>query len=112
MIFKTTKKEIYSQIGKKWVFGVDFCELQFLLRYTSPKAYTTGCKVYEIGETYATNGTIITMGYKSFGRRIDNKLINKYERLAEKCCYRKMDLNKKEKITNFLLKRFVKQIEK
>ena len=81
MKFRTTQKEIRT--GYVHVLKVGYCELQYLLSYESPVAYTTrregwGCDVYDIG-----NGNAISTGYAPFGDiTVSYDLCRKYEDLA------------------------------
>ena len=78
MKFKTTRKAIVNGSGR--LVYAPYAELQYLLRYHDPVAYTAGVygwnfDVYEIG-----NLTICT-GYRGMpGRRANN--IDEYEKRA------------------------------
>lgn len=83
MKFKTKKKEIMA--GYSNVICVGYCELQNLLNYKNPVAYTTraegwGCDIYEVDQN-----TVIATGYAPFGN-IDPSyaLIRQYDDEAAK----------------------------
>ena len=84
--FKTTKKEIMA--GYPYVIRIGYCELQNLLNYKNPIAYTTrtegwGCDIYEVDQT-----TVIVTGYGPFGNIEPNyDLIKQYDKEAEKYIY-------------------------
>lgn len=81
MKFKTTQKEIRN--GYVHVLKVGYCELQTLLNYEAPVAYTTstygwGSDIYDIG-----NGNAISTGYAPFGDiAVSYDLCRKYDGMA------------------------------
>lgn len=65
MKFKTTKKAIMANY--KTIIAVPYADLQYLLRFENPIAFTSGdygwnADIYDIG-----NGVAICTGYRSFG---------------------------------------------
>jgi len=71
MKFKTTKKSIKENYNK--ILSVSYCNMQNLLKYENPIAYSTrsegwSCDYYYIG------GVLISEGYSP----IDNKNMKKY----------------------------------
>lgn len=83
MKFKTTQKEIKANYNT--IICVPYCELQNLLEYESPVAYTVrregwAADIYDMG-----SGVAIVTGYAPFGNvRPSYELRERYERTAEK----------------------------
>lgn len=81
MKFKTTKRDIMANYGS--VIKVGYCDLQNLLNYESPIAYTTGVYGWN-ADIYDFGGAVIVTGYRPFGNiRPDYEIINRYETEAE-----------------------------
>ena len=84
MKFKTTKKAVNEGYGTRIEIG--YADLQFLLKYKDPAAYTTrtegwGADIYDFG-----NVAIVT-GYAPFGNfRPDYDMVHRYDKAAEKAC--------------------------
>lgn len=78
MKFKTTKKEVKE--GYRNIIKIGYCDLQYLLYYRNPIAYTSGtygwnADIYEIGR-----GSAICTGYRPFGDiKADYELIREYD---------------------------------
>ena len=109
MKYRTTKKAINEGYNNRICVG--YCNLQHLLNYESPVAYTAnssgwGADIYDFG-----NVAIIT-GYAPFGNiRPGYEVCNKYENEAQKIRY---DYSigyeeQKEKLNN-LIKEFIKEV--
>ncbi len=80
MKYKTTRKEVMN--GYARVYSVGYCELQTLLRYKNPVAYTSGqygwnADIYDFGRT------AIVMGYRPFGTEIPYETVRQYEHDAQ-----------------------------
>lgn len=109
MKYKTTKKSINSGYTSKICVG--YCNLQNLLNYESPTAYTTrsegwAADIYDFGDV-----AIIT-GYAPFGNiRPGYELCKKYETQAEKirCDYSLSWEAQKEAIQQ-LIHEFIKEV--
>ena len=76
--FKATKK----QFAYDTVLKVGYCQLQMLLRFEEPIAYSSGvygwsCDYYQIGSVY------ICTGYNPIGKEINHSIIKKYETAAD-----------------------------
>jgi hypothetical protein len=86
MKFKTTQKEIRANYNK--IICVPYCELQNLLNYESPVAYTVrregwAADIYDMGA-----GVAVVTGYAPFGNvRPSYELRERYEKQAEKIRY-------------------------
>ena len=108
MKFEVTKKEM----RREEVYSVGYCKLQFLLRFEDPIAYSVSvygwaCDYYKVGNIY------ISTGYSPIGKKVDYKLIQKYEAKARKIISICWDDYKKEKaMLTRLLKKFVAEITK
>lgn len=86
MKYETTKKAILSNYSN--VIKVGYCDLQTLLKFRSPNAYTASktygwrADIYEI-----TPNTVIVTGYAPFGNIApDYVTVKKYEDKAEELC--------------------------
>lgn len=81
MKFRSTRKEVSANF--RHIISVPYCDLQTVLNYMSPIAYTVrregwGCDVYDCG-----NGVAISTGYAPFGNvQADHNLCMEYERQA------------------------------
>ena len=120
MKFKTTKKEICSNYGGYYYrFCIGYCDMQYLLNYINPVAYTSGqygwnSDIYDMQDITGYNCCIVT-GYRPFGNiRIDYEVLKQYESNAEKIVHDyKRDINKrKNELKNLLQELLVKYIEK
>ena len=81
MKIQTTYKAIREEYGKK-ILSVDYCDLQCLLRYENPFAYSAGvygwnCDYYDIG------GVCISTGYRPIGKHVPYELVRRFEKQAE-----------------------------
>lgn len=75
MKFKTTKKAIMNNY--RYILNVGYCDLQHLLKYKSPIAYTCGvygwnADIYQVNSNFA-----ICTGYRPFGNVKSNYSYNK-----------------------------------
>lgn len=83
MKFKTTQKAVKE--GYRNIIRIGYCDLQYLLYYKNPVAYTSGvygwnADIYEIGR-----GSAICTGYRPCGDiQPDYELIKEYDNKAEK----------------------------
>lgn len=108
--YRTTKKamkESYNQIA-----CVAYCNLQFLLKFKEPFAYSTRAEGWAC-DYYEVDGVLISTGYAP----IDSKrtkcsydICKKYDSEAEKvlCDYLLSNDEKKEKVNNLLHEFIVK----
>lgn len=86
MKFKTTQKAVKA--GYATVIAVPYCDLQYLLNYESPVAYTVrregwGADIYDMG-----GGVAIATGYAPFGNvRPSYEQVKAVEEQAEKIRY-------------------------
>ena len=109
MKFKTTQKAVKE--GYRNIIEIGYCNLQHLLYYKDPVAYTSGtygwnADIYEIGR-----GSAICTGYRPFGDiRPDYKLVREYDNKAREIIHNtKFDGNQREKIDE-LLNEFIEKV--
>lgn len=108
MKFKTTKKEMKQGYVK--ILSIGYCELQNLLYYTSPIAYSSGsngwcCDYYDI------DNVCISTGYSPIGKTVNYDILKKYDDKASEFIgdYNISHEEKKKKVNNLLLK-FIKDV--
>ena len=84
MKYKTTRKAVVS--GSLRLVSAGYCDLQTLLRYHSPIAYTCGVYGWNF-DVYEIHDLTICTGYRGMpGRRANN--IGKYEKAAREAVER------------------------
>ena len=111
MKFKTTQKEVLN--GYRYVISEGYCDLQHLLYYRNPVAYTSGiygwnADIYEI-----RNGVAISTGYRPFGNiKPDYELAREYDNKALDLIneYRNKDFDDLKKELDKLILEFVKKV--
>ena len=110
MKFRTTKKDINNGYYYKIIVG--YCDLQNLLNWTSPVAYTCGqygwnADIYDISDLTGYNAAIIT-GYRPFGNiRGGYEMNREYDQKAEKIRYEyNRDYDKRKEEVRALLKEY------
>ena len=81
MKLKTTKKQIRESAYQ--LYAVGYCELDSLLVYQSPFAYSSGVYGWSC-DYYNLDGVIISTGYSPTGEHFPYDLIKKYNNLAKK----------------------------
>ena len=81
MKLKTTKKQIRE--NAKQLYAVGYCELDSLLVYQSPFAYSSGVYGWAC-DYYQFDGVVISTGYSPTGESIAYNLQKKYNNLAKK----------------------------
>jgi hypothetical protein len=82
MKYKTTAKELKS--GYYNIISVGYCELQTLLNYKSPIAYSAGTYGWNF-DVYDINGIAIVTGYRSMPSqhsKASYDLVREYEQKA------------------------------
>lgn len=108
MKFKTTQKAIKENFSK--IICIPYCELQYLLKYENPIAYTVrregwAADIYDMGR-----GVAIVTGYAPFGKiRPSYELREKYEKEARKICYN-YSYEEARKALQELPKKFVEEV--
>lgn len=119
MKFKTTTKRIKENYSQNYILSIGYCDLQFLLKYESPRAYTSGVYGWNY-DLYEIDGIAICTGYNGQpkGKNFDYDLVRKYDNKARKILEtRKKDTetwekydNKKRKAIKKLLNNFLKEV--
>ena len=85
MKFKTTAKAIRNNGGR--ILSIGYCDMQHLLHYESPVAYTSGVYGWNFDVYYIGSYTICT-GYRNMpGKSVSYELIKYFEEKAEKIVY-------------------------
>ena len=79
MKYKTTKKAI-REMGIP-VYCVGYANIQNLLRFRDPFAYSTRVEGWAC-DYYSVGNVIISTGYSPIGRKTDYKLCREYDRKA------------------------------
>ena len=106
MKFKTTRKAVMANYVK--IIKVGYCELQYLLNYESPIAYTSGVYGWS-ADIYDFGGVAICMGYNPFGNICPNwELLKKYEEEAKEIILSNSD-DKRTQLDN-LLEKFIDEV--
>lgn len=85
MKYKTTAKAVKA--GYYNVIGVGYCDLQSLLNYKTPIAYSCGTYGWNF-DVYDINGVAIATGYRgmpSQNSKCSYALIREYEQKAQSC---------------------------
>ena len=119
MKFKTTTKKIKENYSQNYILSIGYCDLQTLLKYESPRAYTSGVYGWNY-DFYDVESVAICTGYRGMptGKDFDYSIVRKYETKAQKIAdRRKKDNqtweqfdNKKRADINKLLKSFIKEV--
>lgn len=110
MKYKTTQKAIKENYSK--IIKVGYCDLQNLLNFKSPIAYTCGkygwnADIYDIG------GVAIVTGYRSFGNiEPDYNTCRKYENKTEELRCSNIDYDKRIEQLNEMIIEFIKEVTK
>ena len=81
MKLKTTKKQIKENANQ--LYAVGYCELDSLLKYEYPFAYSAGVYGWAC-DYYQFDGVIISTGYSTIGEHCPYDLQKKYNNLAKK----------------------------
>lgn len=104
MKIKTTRKAIVA--GSPRLVSAGYCDLQTLLRYHSPVAYTCGVYGWNF-DVYEINGLTICTGYRGMPGQTANN-IRKYEQAAREALER-LDWKEAEAEIERLLAEFCAQ---
>ena len=110
MKYRTTKKAIQEMSNP--IYRVGYCNLQHLLRFIDPFAYSTraegwACDYYNVGNV------IISTGYSPIGRKTDYNLCHEYDQKAYKIlCDYSMKWEQQREQIEALIEEFVQQLTK
>ena len=110
MKLRATKKEIKK--GYYRIISAGYCDIQTLLRYENPFAYSAGgcgwcCDYYDI------DGVCISTGYSPLtekNSKRDFKVINKYEKKARKLQDTYTSYEKAKKASRRLIDAMIKEL--
>ena len=102
MKFKTTAKAIRNNCYN--VVSAGYCDLQYLLSYENPVAYTSGVYGWNF-DVYEVNGLTICTGYRGMvGKRA--KGINEFENRAKQAMNLYKDEDARKRVITLLLAEF------
>lgn len=109
MKFKTSAKELKNGVPEKYLRRAGYCDLQALLNYEEPIAYSSGRYGWNF-DVYKIGGHYITTGYRGMvGERANNTEL--YEKKAEQILYKSgLEYDDKKRMINALLAEFVQQM--
>ena len=109
MKFKTTAKAIRHDGGK--IVCIDYCGAQYLLRYHDPIAYTSGVYGWNF-DVYYIDGVTICTGYRGMpGKAPEWKVLEEYEKKAEKiACNWNIPYDEQKQQVNALLSEWLKTV--
>lgn len=111
MKVQTAYKAIRKEYGKN-ILSVGYCDLQYLLRYEKPFAYSAGvygwnCDYYDIG------GVCISTGYRPIGKYVPYELVHRFEDQARKLVMESdLDSETERGMIDDLLGEFLREIMK
>lgn len=110
MRFKTTRKSVMANGGI--IVEVGYCNLQSLLRYVDPTAYTCGVYGWN-ADVYDFGKVVIITGYRSFGNYSNYDLVREYDEKAYKIARDyQVDWETRSEAVNKLLDEFVNKVYK
>ena len=106
---KVTKKAIKSRFSN--IYNVGYCNIQSLLRYCEPFAYSSGaygwsCDYYEFG-----GGVVLSSGYSCIGQKVDYETLKKWDDKALEVLKNKTDYNTTKEILNELIYDFIESLD-
>lgn len=110
MKYRTTQKAL-REYGYN-VVCCGYCDLQTLLNYRSPDAYTCGVYGWNF-DVYELDNLTICTGYRGMvGKTIPYEIVRKYEKQAEKILYNGNWKEDKRKKLDKLILKFEKEVVK
>ena len=108
MKFKTTRKAIKA--NSRIILKVGYCDLQSLLRFKDPVAYTSGTYGWN-ADIYEMGGVTIVTGYRPFGNYHNGDLVAEYEAKAHNIATDyQVDWETRKNEVNKLLDEFVNKV--
>lgn len=87
MKIKVTRKEMKNRFNK--IIGIGYCDLQFLLQFADPFAYSTRSEGWAC-DYYNINGVLISTGYAYLDNKNtkhDYEMIREYDDKARNIIY-------------------------
>ena len=110
MKFRTTKKAVMANGGI--ILEVGYCDLQSLLKFKAPEAYTCGVYGWN-ADIYDIDGVTIVTGYRPFGNCHNGDLVAEYEAKAHNIATDyQVDWETRKNEVNKLLDEFVNKVYK
>lgn len=108
MKFKTTRKAIKA--NSRIILKVGYCDLQSLLYFREPEAYTCGVCGWNADIYMFGNVTVVT-GYRPFGNYSNYDLVDEYEQKAHKIATDyQVDWETRSEAVSKLLDEFVNKV--
>ena len=110
MKFRTTNKQIKNNYG--YIVRVGYCDLQDLLTYKEPFAYTCGVYGWN-ADFFDLDGICICTGYRSLvGERLPSDIVIKYQNKAKaiKSRYNFTEYKKERAALERLRKKFADEV--
>lgn len=109
MKYRTTQKAVKDSYINKICIG--YCNLQYLLNYENPIAYTARREGWA-ADIYDFGNTAIITGYAPFGNiRPAYDICRKYDSAAEKICYDySLSWEEQKKRIDNLIKNFIEGV--
>lgn len=108
--YKTTKKTIKEEYKK--IIGIGYCNLQNLLKFQEPFAYSTRAEGWAC-DYYYIDGVLISTGYAPIDSRHTKStydICRKYDEAARKIlCGHSLYEEQKEKVNNLLME-YIKEV--
>lgn len=113
MKYKTTRKSVRETYGNANIFEVGYGNLQYLLKFVSPFAYSTrvegwACDYYDIGK-----GIVLCDGYAPIGKKVDYDTMRLFDEKAKEIWdeFHYTDHAKCEKLIGNLIADFIGTIK-
>lgn len=109
MKFRTTQKAIKENYST--IIEVGYCDLQHLLNFKTPMAYTCGGSGW-YADIYDIDGVAIVTGYRPFGNiNPDYDTCKEYDRKAEELRYKNMDMEGMRIGLEKLITEFIREVQ-
>lgn len=110
MKVKTTRKALVSAYPRAIAIG--YCGAQYLLNYQSPHYYTCGTYGWNM-DAYVIDDILVTTGYRGLiGKNVNYKLLETYEKQAQKINLYSLNYEEKKALVNAILYEFIKKATK
>lgn len=108
MKYKTTRKRVMEIIPT--VISVGYCDLQALLSYEEPAAFTAGTYGWN-ADVYNFGYAAIVTGYRPFGNvKPDYELVQKYEQAAKDLISMNWFGTKNKELLHEMIVAFIKEV--
>ena len=108
MKYRTTAKAVRNGYGT--VYSIGYCDMQALLRYSEPVAYTCGVYGWN-ADIYDFGNVAICTGYRPFGNvSTDYNTTSKYEKLAEEIIRNIYSWEERKNALRALIENFIEEV--